>query len=179
MNRVRCTSSSADAMQLSPSYEKQLEFEPASKLPLLVVQCISITGLKSNRKVGVKKSPQRKTYTGVELAFSRLEVEVYLRVATLLINNNSIMTYYRQAYQKWKNDNPGGDLKLPGLGNFTQDQLFFIGNAQVSNCEVTIHKRTSRIWSDQHFEIVYKQISILLCPPSRCTGHSLLLNSSD
>ena len=91
------------------------------------------------------------------------------------------MTYYQQAYQKWKNDNPGGDLKLPGLGNFTQDQLFFIGNAQVSNCEVTIYKRTSRISSDQHFDVVCvtiektlfsKSVNLILLFPLKC----LMLN---
>ena len=36
-----------------------------------------------------------------------------------------------KAYKKWQEVNPNGDLRLPGLGNFTQDQLFFIGHAQV------------------------------------------------
>jgi len=33
------------------------------------------------------------------------------------------------AYKKWKRKNE--DIAIPGLSNFTQDQLFFIGNAQV------------------------------------------------
>ncbi|XP_076804422.1 membrane metallo-endopeptidase-like 1 isoform X2 [Clavelina lepadiformis] len=38
------------------------------------------------------------------------------------------------AYKKWQVKNPQGDLRLPGFGNFTQDQLFFLAHAQ-THCQ--------------------------------------------
>lgn len=37
---------------------------------------------------------------------------------------------FSQAYEKWRSEN-GEDLKLPGLEHFSEDQLFFLNNAQV------------------------------------------------
>nr|XP_002125559.4 neprilysin-like isoform X1 [Ciona intestinalis] len=47
-----------------------------------------------------------------------------------IADNGGIREAY-EAYKRWQVANPGGDLRLPGLGEFTQDQLFFLGYAQV------------------------------------------------
>ncbi|XP_078484764.1 membrane metallo-endopeptidase-like 1 [Ciona intestinalis] len=46
-----------------------------------------------------------------------------------IADNGGIRAAY-EAYKRWQVANPGGDLRLPGLGEFTQDQLFFLGYAQ-------------------------------------------------
>ncbi|XP_076804428.1 membrane metallo-endopeptidase-like 1 isoform X1 [Clavelina lepadiformis] len=47
-----------------------------------------------------------------------------------IADNGGIREAYT-AYKTWQSQNPQGDLRLPGLGNFTQDQLFFLGYGQV------------------------------------------------
>nr|ATN40258.1 neprilisin [Botryllus schlosseri] len=46
-----------------------------------------------------------------------------------IADNGGIRQAYK-AYEKWRSVN-GEDLKLPGLENFSEDQLFFLNNAQI------------------------------------------------
>uniref|UniRef100_H2ZBI7 Neprilysin n=1 Tax=Ciona savignyi TaxID=51511 RepID=H2ZBI7_CIOSA len=47
-----------------------------------------------------------------------------------IADNGGIREAY-DAYKRWQLAHPEGDLRLPGLGEFTHDQLFFIGYSQV------------------------------------------------
>ncbi|XP_076804432.1 endothelin-converting enzyme homolog isoform X1 [Clavelina lepadiformis] len=57
------------------------------------------------------------------------------RTAEENIADNGELWQAFMAYKQWQVKNPQGDLRLPGFGNFTQDQLFFLAHAQ-THCQI-------------------------------------------
>jgi len=55
------------------------------------------------------------------------------------------------AFQKWKKENPGiKDIKLPGLQNFSEEQLFFLGFSQVWCGKYTKARAVQLLKTDPH-----------------------------
>lgn len=63
---------------------------------------------------------------------------------------NKRYTLFLQAYQKWVNENPNVDKRLPGLSNYTQEQMFFIGYAHGWCAKFTDEYARHRILTDVH-----------------------------
>jgi predicted metalloendopeptidase len=58
--------------------------------------------------------------------------------------------FYLQGYQKWKQANSNVDQKLPGLDNYTAEQLFFISYGHGWCSKMSDQYALNYILTDEH-----------------------------
>jgi membrane metallo-endopeptidase-like protein 1 len=74
---------------------------------------------------------------------------------------------YLQAYKKWAEGNTNADKRLPGLQQYSTEQMFFINYAHTWCTKMTDSYALQRVLSDVHslgqFRYVFLIILSLIC----------------